>query len=96
MGGVLASLFGAYYLGAALDDAAGREPRHLYTTTIAGRLLLSAAFCWLVASRQCEAALLWLAAANAASSALLWRAVWQRRRAEAAAGGGAERRRLGE
>lgn len=88
VGGVLASLFSAYYVGAALDDAAGREPRHLYTSTIAGRLLLSAAFCWLVATRQCEPALLWLAAANAASSVLLWHAVRQRQRAEAAGRGG--------
>ena len=78
MGGLLASLFGSYYIGAALDDAEGRQPRHFYAATIAGRLVLSAAFAALVATRQCEPALLWLAAANAASSLLLWRACWQR------------------
>lgn len=83
VGGVLAALFGAYYIGAALDDAAGRQPAHFYASTIVGRLLLSAAFCYLVASRQCEAGLLWLAAANAASSGLLWHAA-RRRRQEAA------------
>lgn len=84
VGGILAALFGVYYLGASLDDAAGREPRYFYASTIAGRLVLSAAFVALVATRQCEAGLLWLAAANAASSALLWRAMRQRRRPEAA------------
>lgn len=84
VGGVLASLFGCYYVGAALDDAEGRHPRHLYTSTIIGRLLLSAAFTALVAARQCEPALLWLAAANAASSALLWRAARRRAAAEQA------------
>lgn len=85
VGGVLASLYGWYYIGAALDDVAGRHPRHFYASTIAGRLLLSAAFAGLVAARQCEPALLWLAAANAASSLLLWRASWQRQRDEAQA-----------
>ena len=84
VGGVLASLYGFYYIGAALDDAAGRNLEHFYASTIAGRLFLSAAFAALVASRQCEPALLWLAAANAASSLLLLRAVRQRERSEAA------------
>lgn len=79
VGGVLAALFGSYYLGAALDDAAGRLPLFFYQTTIAGRLALSAAFVYLVATRQCEAGLLLLAAANAASSLLLRRALQQRR-----------------
>ena len=78
MGGVLASLFGAYYLGAAMDDAAGRPPLYFYQTTIVGRLVLSAAFTYLVATRQCEPGLLLLAAANAASSMLLRNALQQR------------------
>lgn len=78
VGGVLAALFGAYYLGAALDDAAGRFPQYFYVSTIAGRLLLSTAFAGLVAARQCEPALLWLAAANAASSVLLLQALRRR------------------
>lgn len=78
MGGVLMTLFGSYYLGAALDDAEERYPRHFYATTILGRLALSAAFAVLVGTRQCPPALLWLAAANAASSILLWRAAAQR------------------
>jgi hypothetical protein len=78
VGGLLASLYGAYYVGAALDDAAGRYPRFFYLSTIGGRLLLSTAFAGLVAARQCEPALLWLAAANAASSALMLLAVQRR------------------
>ena len=85
VGGMLATLFGFYYMGAAMDDAAGQHPRHFYAATIAGRLLLSAAFAGLVAAGQCEPGLLWLAAANAASSALLWRAVRQRAAHAAAA-----------
>lgn len=83
VGGVLMTLFGSYYLGAALDDAEGRYPRHFYATTILGRLALSAAFAVLVATQQCPPALLWLAAANAASSILLWRAAARRAVAEA-------------
>ena len=78
VGGVLATLFGSYYFGAALDDADGRYPLFLYASTLAGRLLLSAAFAWLVASGQCEAPLLWLAAANVASGAALWCAMRRR------------------
>ncbi len=78
VGGVLAALYGFYYIGAALDDAAGCTPKHFYASTIAGRLVLSAAFAGLVAARQCEPALLWLAAANAVSSMLLWRATQKR------------------
>ena len=78
VGGILASLFGFYYVGAALDDAAGRQPLYFYHTTIIGRLVLSAAFAYLVATRQCEPGLLVLAAANAASSLLLRRALTQR------------------
>lgn len=81
VGGVLASLFGAYYVGAALDDAAGRQPLYFYRATVVGRLLLSAAFTYLVASGQCEAGLLALAAANALSSLALHRALQQQHRA---------------
>lgn len=85
VGGVLAALYGAYYVGAALDDAEGRHPRRFYAATVAGRLALSAAFVGLVALRECEPGLLLLAAANAASSGLLWLAAQRRAAAEAAA-----------
>lgn len=60
------------------DDAEGRYPKRFYSSTIIGRLLLSAAFCGLVLAGECEGGLLWLAAANAMSSLLLQRAVWRR------------------
>lgn len=78
VGGVLASLFGAYYVGAALDDAAGRPPLYFYKATVVGRLLLSASFAYLVATGQCEAGLLALAAMNALSALVLQRALRQR------------------
>lgn len=64
VGGVLSSLFGAYYLGAAWDDIEGRCPLRFYQFTIFGRLLLTAAFMWLVAAKQMPPLLLLLAAIN--------------------------------
>ena len=64
----MASLFGAYYVGAALDDCEGRRPTRFYQTTILGRALLTVAFVWLVAAKQSEPGLLLLAAANALSA----------------------------
>ncbi|RMZ57390.1 hypothetical protein APUTEX25_004224 [Auxenochlorella protothecoides] len=75
VGATLAVLFGAYYLGAACDDAAGRPPLFMYAATVAGRGLLSVAFCWLVWSGQCAVPLLWLAGLNALSAARLLRAL---------------------
>lgn len=68
VGATLASLFGFYYLGAALDDAEGRRPVLMYTATVWGRLMLSAMFSWLVGSGQVPPPLLALALANAASA----------------------------
>jgi hypothetical protein len=75
VGGVLASLFGFYYGGAALDDCEGRPPLRFYQATILGRLWLSAAFCALVACGECPRGLLLLAGANAASALALHRAL---------------------
>lgn len=77
MGATLAMLFGAYYLGAACDDAAGRPPMFMYAATVLGRSLLSLVFAWLVWSGQCAAPLLWLAALNALSATRLLRALAQ-------------------
>lgn len=71
MGGVLASLYGAYYLGAALDDAEGRKPVRFYQSTIIGRLILAAAFTGLVYLKQCGTGLLLLAGANIVSAAAM-------------------------
>lgn len=68
MAATLAILFGAYYVGAAADDAEGRKPLRFYQSTILGRLLLVALFAWL--ARDCGAGLLALAAVNGAGA---WR-----------------------
>ena len=70
MGATLALLFGAYYLGAALDDREGRKPLRMYQATVLGRGLLALLFCGLVAGGQCGAGLLLLAATNAVGA---WR-----------------------
>jgi len=48
--GVLASLFGAYYLGAAHGEVTGSGLRSMYWATVLGRLWLCAAFCGIAAS----------------------------------------------
>lgn len=68
VGGTLASLFGFYYLGAAVDDMEGRFPLRFYQATVAGRAWLSAVFVWLVATGQSERGLLALAAVNLLSA----------------------------
>ena len=68
VGGTLASLFGFYYIGAALDDVEGRFPLRFYQATILGRVFLSAVFSWLVLSGQSERGLLVLALVNLASA----------------------------
>jgi hypothetical protein len=78
VGGVLASLFGFYYVGAAMDDIDGRMPLQFYRSTILGRVLLSMTFTLLVALRQCEMGMMWLAAANLASAAAMHKAVADR------------------
>ncbi len=70
VGATLAVLFGAYYLGAAMDDMEGRKPLRMYQATILGRVLLAAVFTGLAACGQCGAGLLLLAAVNAAGA---WR-----------------------
>jgi hypothetical protein len=72
-------LFGVYYLGAALDDMAGRPPVLFYKTTCWGRAGLSLAFAALVATGQCEVGLLWLAAVNLWSGWALHRALSTRK-----------------
>ena len=75
VGGILATLFGFYYCGAALDDCEGRQPLQFYRATTLGRVWLSAAFCALVAAGQCPRGLLLLAAANAVSAWAMHRAL---------------------
>lgn len=77
VGGTLALLFGAYYLGAGVDDAEGRKPLRMYQSTVLGRALLAAVFAALAAAGQCGPGLLVLAAANAAGAWRMARALQQ-------------------
>eukprot|EP00667_Euglena_gracilis_P014252 EG_transcript_14748 len=66
--GVLATLFGGYYVGAALGDVTGRGARGFYWATVVGRVFLAACFAWMVVTgRLAERGLLVLAALNLAS-----------------------------
>jgi uncharacterized membrane protein len=75
IGGVLCQLFGAYYIGAAADDAEGRRPLQFYRATVWGRAALTAAFVALWAAGECERGVLVLAAINAMSAWVLHRAM---------------------
>lgn len=75
VGGILASLFGFYYLGAAWDDCEGRKPIRFYQATVLGRLFLCIGFCSLVALQKMNSWLLVLAAINLISAASLWRSM---------------------
>ncbi len=75
VGGTLALLFGAYYLGAAHGEATGRGLVSFYVATIIGRLVLAAAFAVFVARREVEAPLLLLAGANLIGAGSMWLAV---------------------
>lgn len=68
VGGSLASLFGFYYFGAALDDVEGRFPYRFYQSTVFGRLFLAVIFSALVLSEQSHVSLLVLVFANIASA----------------------------
>ena len=69
MGGVLAAVFGVYYLGAAVGEVGGRgSGAGFYASTVVGRAGLAAAFGALVAWGAAPRGLLLLAAANAAGA----------------------------
>jgi hypothetical protein len=68
VGGTLASLFGFYYFGAALDDVEGRFPYRFYQSTVTGRVFLAVVFLALVITEQSHRSLLLLAVANIASA----------------------------
>jgi hypothetical protein len=78
VGGTLASLFGFYYCGAALDDAEGRFPYRTYQSTVAGRIFLAAVFLLLVVTGQSHRSLLVLAAANIVSALSMHRQIRRR------------------
>lgn len=68
VGGTLASLFGFYYFGAALDDVEGRFPYRFYQSTVAGRFFLAVIFSALVLTEQSHMSLMVLVIANIASA----------------------------
>ena len=65
VGGVLASLFGFYYIGAAHGDYTNKGLESFYRSTVYGRLFLAIVFTTLVISGKSQWQLLILAAANA-------------------------------
>ena len=80
VGGTLSTLFGFYYLGAALDECEKRPmPRRFYQATIVGRLFLSAVFGLLVAIGQVPRELLVLAVVNLWSAWAMHRTMDMRR-----------------
>lgn len=79
LGGTLASLFGFYYAGAAMDDIQGRYPENFYKSTIAARYFLAIIFAVLFYANQKQH--LWLVllgTMNALSAFMLQRAMSKR------------------
>lgn len=64
VGGVLASLFGFYYIGAAHGDFTGRGLESFYRSTVYGRAFLGIAFTALVLTGKSQWQLLILAGVN--------------------------------
>ena len=73
--GVLAMLFGCYYLGAAHGDITGRGLDSFYISTIVGRALLCLAFTALVLLGKSQWQLMLLAALNFCGAASMQRAL---------------------
>ena len=67
---MLASLFGAYYIGAAVGGLTG-----FYKATIFGRVFLAASFGWLVMKGDIGWKLLLLALANLIGAGGMWMAL---------------------
>lgn len=64
VGGVLASLFGFYYLGSAWGDLSGTGTRGFYQSTIWGRVWLALCFAGIVLLGELPPTLLVLALLN--------------------------------
>ncbi len=75
VGGVLASLFGFYYLGAAHGDMTNKGLESFYRSTVYGRLFLFVIFTVLVVSRKSQWQLLILAAFNLLGAGSMHRAL---------------------
>ena len=66
--GVIATALGLYYVGAAAGDAGGAGVRGVYAATVAGRIFICVAFCYLVARYAIDRSLLLLAVLNLVSA----------------------------
>lgn len=75
VGGTVAALFGAYYLGAAFGERSGSGLRGFYLSTVIGRIMLSLVFVCLYVQQQVTGGLLLLAAVNAAGAFSMWNAL---------------------
>ena len=75
IGGVLASLFGFYYVGAAHGDITHKGLESFYRSTVYGRLFLVIAFVVLVALKKSQWQLLILAGLNLLGAASMHKAL---------------------
>ncbi|GAQ82280.1 protein with septum formation inhibitor MinC domain [Klebsormidium nitens] len=75
VGGVLAMVFGAYYLGTPLLAQQGLGAEAFYWSTVVGRVFLFTAFCLLVALRLAQPGLLVLGAVNLAGAFAMYQAL---------------------
>ncbi len=75
VGGILAILFGIYYLGAGIGDCLDTGTKGFYVSTILGRIVLSLAFAWLAGAKAVPQGILVLAAVNLVGAAGMARAL---------------------
>ena len=64
VGGILAVLYGIYYLGAGIGDCCEIGTKGFYMSTVLGRLVLSLSFAWLAGAQAVPQGILILAAVN--------------------------------
>lgn len=80
VGGVLAMLFGFYYLGAALDDIEGRYPLYFYRATVGGRYFLAVVCTLLFLTQGIQQGwLILVSVMNAVSAVVMHKAMLKRR-----------------
>lgn len=78
VGGILAVLYGIYYLGAGIGDCCEMGAQGFYMSTILGRLVLSLSFAWLAGAQAVPQGILILAAVNLVGAASMVRALLPR------------------
>ncbi len=75
VGGILAMLFGIYYIGAGIGDCLKLGAQGFYISTILGRIVLSLCFAWLAAVKAVPQTILSLAAVNLVGAFAMARAL---------------------